>query len=334
MAAQPGPPERPPFPLRPGEEGEAVADLQRRLDAAGFATGDTDGVFGQRTTEALKQFQTQRGLPVDDQCDATTWAALIEAGYGLGDRVLYLSHPMLRGDDVAELQRRLGGLGFDAGRVDGIFGPDTDRAVREFQRNAGLTVDGLAGPATLDHFDRLGARIDRPEAVAGVREREQLRDDTAGLQDRRVMVAHTGGLDALTRSLARHLATTGADVVVVQHPDPSTIAQQANDYRAHLLMVLELGDPPCWSAYYGTTDYESAGGRRLAGLVAEQLAALGLDTSPTRRMRIPVLRESRMPAVTVHLGPPGHMVTEAATITAACGQAVANWVHQPLDPGA
>lgn len=333
MAADPAVPERPPFPLRPGQDGEAVADLQRRLTAAGFGPGRADGVFGPRTVSALNEFQARRGLRVADECDATTWGALLEAGYELGDRLLYLTQPMLRGDDVADLQRRLGGLGFDAGRVDGIFGPDTDRAVREFQRNAGLTVDGLAGPTTLDQFDRLGARIDRPAAVVGVRERQLLRDAARDLHDRRVMVAHAGGLDALAHALARTLAQSGADTVVVQHHDPSAIAQQANEYAAHLLVDLELGDAPCWCAYYRTADYESAGGRRLADLVTSRLDGLGLDTEPARGMQVPVLRESRMPAVTVHLGPPAHTVTEAATITAACGDAVADWARQPLDPG-
>ena len=50
---------------------------------------------------------------------------------------------MLRGDDVAELQQRLCTLGFDTGRVDGIFGDATVRALGEFQRNAGLPVDGI-----------------------------------------------------------------------------------------------------------------------------------------------------------------------------------------------
>jgi N-acetylmuramoyl-L-alanine amidase len=326
--------ERPAFPLMPGQQGEAIADLQRRLSAVGFNPGPPDGAFGPETLAALNSFQGRRGLRVEGRCDATTWSALLEAGYTLGDRLLYLSQPMLRGDDVAELQRRLGGLGFDAGRIDGIFGPDTDRAVREFQKNAGLTIDGLTGPATLEHFERLGARIDQPSAVAGVREREHLRSSARDLQQRRVMVSHAGGLDAVARSLARSLADAGADVVVVQHHDPSAIALQANEFRAEVLVDLEIGDDPCWCAFYRAEGFESTGGRRLADLVSAQLAGLGMTTAEARGMRVPLLRESRMPAVTVHLGPPDRVVTEAATITAACRQAVADWARQPLEPGA
>ena len=45
---------------------------------------------------------------------------------------------MLRGDDVLDLQHQLNALGFDAGRDDGIFGPHTADALREFQRNVGV----------------------------------------------------------------------------------------------------------------------------------------------------------------------------------------------------
>ena len=78
--------------------------------------------------------------------------------------------PMLRGDDVAELQRRLNGLGFDAGREDGILGDDTTRALLEFQRNMNLPTDGMCGPATLAVLDRVGGarrRLGRRGARAG-----------------------------------------------------------------------------------------------------------------------------------------------------------------------
>ena len=74
---------------------------------------------------------------------------------------------MLRGDDVAELQQRLCTLGFDTGRVDGIFGDATVRALDEFQRNAGLPVDGIVGGATLQELVRLGEPPPRARARLG-----------------------------------------------------------------------------------------------------------------------------------------------------------------------
>lgn len=52
------------------------------------------------------------------------------------------------GNAVRELQLALASLGYDVGPIDGIFGPKTDAAVRAFQADAGITVDGLVGPIT------------------------------------------------------------------------------------------------------------------------------------------------------------------------------------------
>ncbi len=61
------------------------------------------------------------------------------------ERVLFLAKPRMRGDDVKRLQKA---LGFRNGETDGIFGADTDAAVRDFQNAHGLKVDGRVGPAT------------------------------------------------------------------------------------------------------------------------------------------------------------------------------------------
>ncbi len=89
------------FPLRQGQRGEPVRDLQRRLGSAGLApTGDAPGHFGASTQRAVTDFQRLRGLHTSGACDEHTWLALIEAGWRLGDRLLVLAAPQLRGDDV------------------------------------------------------------------------------------------------------------------------------------------------------------------------------------------------------------------------------------------
>ena len=132
--------------LSVGDDGPAVADVQQRLEQLGFSPGiDAEGCFGPGTRRRVEAFQYRRGLRVDGCCGRPD---LVGAGRGrasLGDRFLYRRTPMLRGDDVAELQQRLSALGFDTGRVDGIFGDATSAALGEFQRNVGLPVDGIAG---------------------------------------------------------------------------------------------------------------------------------------------------------------------------------------------
>ncbi len=64
-------------------------------------------------------------------------------------RSLKLTSPYMTGDDVSQLQEKLLDLGYSAvGTADGIFGKKTDTAVRQFQTDRGLAVDGIVGPAT------------------------------------------------------------------------------------------------------------------------------------------------------------------------------------------
>jgi N-acetylmuramoyl-L-alanine amidase len=137
------------LPLRSGSAGDAVRDIQRRLTALGYDVGgDKPGSYDAATERAVYGFQERRGLRPDGICGPQTWTSLVEAGFRLGDRLLYVAAPMLRGDDVGELQRRLNALGFDAGREDAILGDDTAGALTEFQRNVGITADGICGPET------------------------------------------------------------------------------------------------------------------------------------------------------------------------------------------
>jgi len=108
------------------------------------------------TESEIRSFQQARGLDVTGFVDAVTARALEESQWKLGDRSLYLHNvDLMRGDDVAALQTRLTEMGFDCGRVDGIYGPRTEAAVKEFQKSVGATVDGKCGPATIIALIRL-----------------------------------------------------------------------------------------------------------------------------------------------------------------------------------
>lgn len=321
--------------MRAGDKGAAVADLQRRLDGAGLpCLPDSEGLFGAGTAAAVEAFQHRRGLRVDGVCGSQTWAGLVEAGLRLGDRFLYLHAPMFRGDDVADLQQRLSALGFDTGRVDGIFGGLTSSALADFQRNVSLPVDGILGASTLRELKRVMPRHPEPELVSSVRDRERLRQAPRTLLGRRLAVGEEGGLDVLVTTVRRHLSATGAEVVALLHPDGSLQAAAANAAQVEAYVGLRL-DPDrsrCSASYYAGYSYESAGGRHLAELL-QSLAAVALELPPggIQGMSLPVLRETRMPAVICEVGPPARVVARAGPLARAIVEALTIWAVTPVE---
>ncbi|MDE3085621.1 MAG: peptidoglycan-binding protein [Acidobacteriota bacterium] len=312
-----------------------MADLQRRLrDLDLPSTPDGEGDFGPGTRAAVEAFQHRRGLRVDGICGRQTWSALVEAGFRIGDRFLYHRRPMLRGDDVAELQRRLSALGFDTGRVDGIFGEQTASALAEFQRNTGLPADAILGASTLRELRRVTPRYPDPELVSAVRDRERMRRAPRTLLGRHIAVGEEGGLDALTTALRRRLVAEGAVVVPVLHPDGSAQAEQANTagVEVYLGLRLDRDRERCAAAYYAGYQYESPGGRRLAELVqALGAAALGVASEGAHGMSLDVLRETKMPAVVCEVGPPALVVRHSAALAAALAEALTAWARTPPD---
>lgn len=76
----------------------------------------------------------------------------IAAVQSADDCVSTLSKMGSRGDEVRRIQQKLKNWGYYTGSVDGIYGTQTQSAVRKFQRDNGLTVDGIAGPKTLSYL--------------------------------------------------------------------------------------------------------------------------------------------------------------------------------------
>ena len=314
--------------IRVGDFGEDAADVQQRLVAAGESidAGELGGRYGASTEAATRAFQQRRGLLIDGIVGPETWGELVEAGFALGDRTLYLRNPHLRGDDVRSLQRKLSSLGFDTGREDGIFGPRCDRAVRELQRNVGREADGIVGPDTLVALERL-----RPQqgAVSGsmVREAEAVSRYEASLAGASIAIDPGHGPDdpgrtgpggtteadaarALAEALAAELLRRGAVPELLRDGDAtptlSERAQHANDIGAEVCISFHLNghdDPGAEGAtcfYFGTQETSSPAGQRLAELIQDELTArVGLMDGRVHPMAFTVLRETQMPAVQV-----------------------------------
>ncbi len=67
----------------------------------------------------------------------------------ISESVTTLSKLGSRGEEVRRIQKKLKELGYYKGSVDGIYGAGTQKAVKDFQKNCGITADGIAGPKTL-----------------------------------------------------------------------------------------------------------------------------------------------------------------------------------------
>ena len=279
-------------------------------------------MFGQSTERAVRTFQTDRSIDTDGICGPVTWSLLVEAGRTLGDRLLYLHSPPLRGDDVENLQRHLSTLGFSVGRIDGILGSRTSRAVLDFQRNAGLVTDGICGPDTIDALFRFSRHLREAGPMAALEERERLTTMGGAIAGRRVAVGEAGGLDVLTAAVRRAFTDAGALVMTVHHPDWSAQAQQVNTFDADLFVALDIRAQPPVVAYFKGQHFASPVGESLATALAAGLQRLNGDCS-ARGMALPILRETRMPAVVCRFHdvarlvrmarPIARVITEAAT---------------------
>ena len=305
--------------IREGDHSPEVADVQTRLREFGLSVADEPGTFGTATKRAVREFQQQRGILVDGIVGPHTWSEIVEASWHLGDRDLYLKHPMMRGDDISELQARLNALGFDAGKVDGIFGPATDRAVRAFQKEYAVAGDGIFG--LMSHAALVGLRVDRPATATHLRE-ELKRIEKSGIAGQTIVIdpGHGGAdpgaatQDGLSESdvcwrlatrVADRLAVLGARVRFTRNepddPDHSTRARFANSVEGDLFISIHLNTHDEGSAEGCSTYYfgGSSAGEALADHIQSELVELGLRDCRSHARSYSVLRETKMPAVLI-----------------------------------
>ncbi|HEV3472616.1 MAG TPA: N-acetylmuramoyl-L-alanine amidase, partial [Actinomycetota bacterium] len=305
--------------IREGASAAEIADVQRRLRSLGFEIDDDADSFGESTRQAVRAFQQQRALLVDGIVGPQTWSELVGASWRLGDRILYMRVPPMRGDDVSQLQRQMNALGFDSGKEDGIFGPNTDRAVRAFQKEYGVAEDGMFGPSSQAALG--GLRIDRPGTARPLRE-ELDRLGHPGVAGATIVLDPGHGGDdrgaadangrneatlcwAIAQSLARHLSRAGATVRLTrsgdEELDASERARRANELGADLFISLHLNAHQEAKAKGASTFYfgGSGAGEALAERIQERLIELGLDDCRTHARSYSLLKETRMPAVIV-----------------------------------
>lgn len=124
-----------------GAKGNNVVSIQLLLNARGSSLA-VDGDFGPKTAAAVKSFQSSHGLKRNGVVNSATWSALI-----------ITTKQGSTGSAVTALQKQLKAHGLRLA-IDGIFGPETAKAVRQFQHSARIDVDGIAGPQTWNSLVR------------------------------------------------------------------------------------------------------------------------------------------------------------------------------------
>ena len=188
-----------------GNRGMAlIYTLQQRLKDLGYYTIRVDGIFGSGTERAVRDFQRVNGLTVTGKADNATqvllYSSAAKPASWAGSSLITLSRSAQYQAGVVPMQRRLKELGYYAGNVDGYFGSQTYRAVRNFQSRNGLSVTGVAGSDLL-RGRQTGLRL-------RLRPADGLSPALLGLQGRRCAQVAAGaagrGLQAGSRC-GRHL---------------------------------------------------------------------------------------------------------------------------------
>lgn len=330
--------------LRVGDRGIAVTEIRAALTALGLVDNpDSDLTTGRQVAidlfdadldHAVRAFQQHRGLLVDGVVGEATYRAIKEASYRLGARTLnhQFGAPMY-GDDVATLQARLQDLGFYTGLVDGHFGLQTHNSLMSYQREYGLSADGICGPETLRSLDLLGSRVTGGSPYA-IREEELVRRSGPKLSGKRIIIdpglggqQHgliTQGPDGpiseadllwdLGSRLEGRMTAIGMETFlsrpINQGPSDAERAATANAVGADLMISLRCArhDSPAAnglaSFHFGSSHGSvSTIGRNLADFIQREVAArTGLRDCRVHGRTWDLLRLTRMPTVQVDVG--------------------------------
>ena len=275
----------------------------------------------EKSPDEIRSFQQERGLHVTGELNEQTLRALEEARWKLGDRSLYLQKPpLMHGDDVAALQSRLTEMGFHSGRVDGIFGPMTESAVKEFQKSVGVIVDGKCGPATIIALLRL-TKIVSGGAPAALRESAVQKNRGPALANKVIVIdpgseAHERDIVFdVARRIEGRLLALGASVFLTRgasnNPNESERITFTNNNKADLLISLHVDrhqNPEAHGVatfFYGNDQHgvHSIVGERFASLIQRELCArTDFLNCRTHAKTWEALRLTTAPAVRVDLG--------------------------------
>ncbi len=301
--------------LSVGGSGDLVLQVTSYLARLNLLKAET-ALFDASVAAAVKEFQQSRGLTISGVVDAITLRALEEARWKLGDRVLSLASPPMRGDDVAALQSQLSEMGFNCGRVDGIFGLDSEIAVMEFQKSVGAKVDGRCGPATIMSMLRL-KKIVSGGAPIQLRDAAVRAERGPALSGKVIVIDPSDSPDIfdLTQRLEGRLIALGVNVFLTRTlasaPRESERIEFANATGADLVISLRQdryvneGAHGIATYYYGSDSHgvHSIVGERFATLAQREICArTDLLNCRIHAKTWDLLRLTKSPTVRIDLG--------------------------------
>lgn len=261
--------------LEIGMSGDDVSELQTYLQEIGYDLPVT-GYFGEMTEEAVKDIQRKAGLDIDGTVGEDTWAYIINSyvsvtqgngntpvkpiDYSQGQTAGTIETPKTatskvsvsnrrtvyqgsENNDVLALQQILNSYGYDL-EEDGIFGSGTNRAVLSFQRDHGLEVDGIVGPATWQALGE-GAGTNATTVT-----RQQPQDTSSGTSvsaSGRPEISY-GDTGNHVTALQQLLNSQGADLEVDGIFGEDTYRAVTRFQSAHGLEVDGIVGPQTWGA--------------------------------------------------------------------------------------
>ena len=313
-----------------GDRSTAIELISNTLLRLGFITSPSD-IFDEKLTQGIKAFQQERGLTATGVINEITARSLEEARFKLGDRVLsFNSSSLMRGDDVSNLQDRLIQMGFNCGKVDGIYGANTERAVKEFQKSVGIAADGKCGPATLISLMRLVKTVSGG-APNQLRETVKHSVRSPALANKVIVIDPSWGGEFtgesangvveseivfdLAQRLEGRLIALGVNVVLTRSANNSPLEvdriKVANSVNADLVIALKVDSYKNEKAngvatyFYGRDDkgVRSVVGERFANLIQREICArTDLLNCHTHAKSWDLLRLTIAPTVRIDLG--------------------------------
>jgi N-acetylmuramoyl-L-alanine amidase len=313
-----------------GDRSTAIELISNTLLRLGFIATPSD-IFDENLTQGIKAFQQERGLTATGVINEITARSLEEARFKLGDRILvFNSAALMRGDDVSNLQDRLIQMGFNCGKVDGIYGAGTESAVKEFQKSVGILPDGRCGPATLIALMRLVKTVSGG-APAALRESVKHSVRSPALANKVIVIDPSWGGEFtgesangviesevvfdLAQRLEGRLIALGVNVVLTRSANNSPLEKDrikvANTVNADLVIALKVDSYKNEKAngvatyFYGRDDkgVRSVVGERFANLIQREICArTDLLNCHTHAKSWDLLRLTTAPTVRIDLG--------------------------------